>query len=159
MIVYHKNHSRVKRWLLFDNLQSLILQSKMQNDASTMRDRTAGIKRFKKPQTKTKTNKKHVKSEFLNIHFGRLSFEVLSGHCRWLRDSGQTKQQFLHSHSYSAMIARGPKLQGFEMIQLDPFTCQILWDLMEKNEGERIVGNMLSLLQHPHGVYHWGMTF
>lgn len=79
MIVYHKNHSRVKRWLLFDNLQSLILQSKMQNDASTMRDRTAGIKRFKKPQTKTKTNKKHVKSEFLNIHFGRLSLKCFLG--------------------------------------------------------------------------------
>lgn len=54
-IVYHKNHSRVKRWLFFVNLQSLILQSKIQNDASAMRDRTAGIKRFKKPQRKTKT--------------------------------------------------------------------------------------------------------
>lgn len=69
LIVYHENHSRVKSWLLFGNLQSLILLSRIQNDASTMRDRTAGTKRFKKLQIKTKTKKKHVKSELLNIHF------------------------------------------------------------------------------------------
>lgn len=37
----------------------------------------------------------------------------------------QTKDQFLNTHSCSTIIAGGPKLQGFEMIQLDPLTCQI----------------------------------
>lgn len=91
-------------------------------------------------------------------------FAVLSSRCRWLRDSGQTLQQFLHTRSYSAMIARGPKLQGFEMIQLDPFAFQIPWaprSLHHSKEGERIVENKGCPCCNIHidSIYHWGTTF
>lgn len=120
------------------------------------------MKRFKKHRLK-KFKKKHVKSELLNIHFEWLSSQCFSVCCRWFRDSGQTKQQFLYTRSYSAIIARGPKLQGFEMIQPDPFTCQIPLDLCSLHHGNKgwMDGRKWepSWLSHPHSTHHWGMTF
>jgi hypothetical protein len=68
-----------------------------------------------------------------------------------------------YMHSSSAIIARGSKLQGFEMISWDPFTSQIpssLCSLHHNNKGKRVVEMRVVFPLTSTGVtYHWEVAF